>query len=37
MELKKELIKVQKEIVYDMYISLVYDFKDYDNITRGKC
>lgn len=36
MELKKEFGKLPKDIVYDMYLSLVYDCKDYDSITRGK-
>lgn len=36
MELKKEFVKLPKDIVYDMYISLVYDFKDYDDISRSK-
>ena len=36
MKLKDEFIKLPKEMVYDMYLSIVYDCKDYDNITRGK-
>lgn len=36
MELKKEFVKLPKDMVYDMYISLVYEFKDYDDISRSK-
>lgn len=36
MKLKDEFIKLPKEMVYDMYHSLVYKTKDYDSITRGK-
>lgn len=36
MKLKDEFIKLPKEMVYDMYLSIVYDCKDYDNITRGQ-
>ncbi len=36
MKLKEEFIKWPKDMVYDMYLSLVYECKDYDEITRGK-
>lgn len=36
MELKKEFGRLPKDMVYDMYLSLVYDCKDYDSITRSK-
>ena len=36
MKLKDEYKKMPKELVYDMYDSLVYDVKYYDNITRDK-
>ena len=36
MKIKDELIKFNKEVVYDIYESIIYDPKDYDNITRSK-
>ncbi len=36
MKLKDEYKKMPKELVYDMYNSLVYDIKYYDSITRDK-
>ncbi len=36
MKLKEEFIHYSKEIVYDMYMRIVYDYKFYDSITRGK-
>lgn len=36
MKLKDEFIKFPKEMVYEMYMSIVYNCKDYDSITRGK-
>ena len=36
MKLKDEFKKMPKELVYDMYDTLVYDVKYYDNITRDK-
>ena len=36
MELKKEFVKLPKEMVYDTYLSIVYDCKDYDNISRSQ-
>ncbi len=36
MKLKEEFVKLPKEMLYDMYASIVYKCKDYDNITRGK-
>ncbi len=34
MKLKDEFVKLPKELVYDNYIRIVYNFKDYDKITR---
>lgn len=36
MKLKDEFIKLPKEMVYEMYVSLVYEALGYDDITRGK-
>lgn len=36
MKLKEEYLHLQKEMVYETYLRLVYTPKDYDNITRGK-
>lgn len=36
MKLKDEFKKLPKDLVYDIYLSLVYSPKDYDNITREK-
>ncbi len=36
MKLKEEFVKLPKEMVYNMYLSIVYDAKDYDDITRSK-
>lgn len=36
MELKKEFIKLSKDLVYETYLKIVYDVKDYDDITRNK-
>lgn len=36
MELKKEFIKLPKDLVYETYLKIVYDVKDYDDITRNK-
>ena len=36
MKLKDEYKKMPKDLIYDMYDSLVYDVKYYDNITRDK-
>lgn len=36
MKLKDEFIKLPKDMVYDMYSSIVYDIKDYDDISRSK-
>lgn len=36
MKLKDELKKLSKDIVYDVYLSLVYNPKEYDRITRVK-
>lgn len=36
MKLKDEFVKLPKEMVYETYISIVYDCDDYDNITRNK-
>lgn len=36
MKLKEELVKFPKEILYETYLKIVYDYKYYDNITRNK-
>lgn len=36
MKLLDEFKKLPKEMVFDMYMRLVYDFKDYNNISRVK-
>lgn len=36
MKIKDEYLKMPKELLYEMYLKIVYDAKDYDNITRGK-
>lgn len=36
MKLKQEFIKLDKPFVYDQYIRIIYDYKDYDDITRAK-
>lgn len=36
MKLKEEFVRSSKEFVYEMYLSLVYDPKDYEKITRSK-
>lgn len=36
MKLKDEFIKLPKEMLYETYLKIVYDEKDYDNITRNK-
>lgn len=36
MKLKEEFVKLSKDTVYDMYLSIVYNTKDYDNISRSK-
>lgn len=36
MKLKEEYVKLSKELVYEMYESIVYEIKDYDKITRSK-
>ena len=36
MKLKDEYIKLPKEMLYETYLKIVYNPKDYDNITRSK-
>ncbi len=36
MKLKNEFVKLQKDIVYDIYWTIVYDAKNYDSIIRSK-
>ena len=36
MKLKKEYVRLPKEFLYEMYLKIVYDSKNYDNITRAK-
>lgn len=36
MKLKDEYKRLPKDIVYDTYLSIVYNIKDYDDITRPK-
>ena len=36
MKIKDEFIKLPKQDIYDMYWSIVYDYKDYEKITRSK-
>ena len=36
MKLKDEYVKLPKEMLYETYLRIVYDPKDYDNITRNK-
>lgn len=36
MKLRDEFLKLPKDIVYELYLRIVYDVKDYDHITRNK-
>lgn len=36
MDLKQEFSKTPKEFIINRYLSLTYDYKGYDNITRIK-
>ena len=36
MKLKEEYKRLPKDIIYDAYMAIVYNIKDYDNITRIK-
>ena len=36
MKIKDEFKRLPKDLVYDIYITLVYNVKEYDKITRTK-
>ena len=36
MKLKDEYVKLPKDILYEIYLRIVYDTKDYDDISRSK-
>ena len=36
MKLNDEYVKLHKNMLYETYLKIVYNSKDYDNITRSK-